>query len=315
MKKSLLALAVLGAFAGAASAQSSVTIFGKLDQGVGKPIGTKDKQVLDGAGSRLGFRGQEDLGSGMFAVFSFEHRFSPDTGMDASGNNTFWNGHSWVGLRSNFGQLTLGRHYTASWTEVQNVIDPFGGDTVAALRNSSMTPASIHKTRVSDSVRYEFAAAGARIVATVAEANQAIAANQGPDRPWSLAGNYTAGPLFIGAGYEDPANDKDRLLNVGARYTFGPATLRAGFTDARNTSDQKDRGYLLGANVKAGPGEVLVGYAMSKNRTTSTDLSKKWGLGYRHPLSKRTYLYTDVARDSVPTSNKTGYDLGIQHNF
>lgn len=315
MKKSLLALAVLGAFAGAASAQSSVTVFGKLDQAVGKPVGTKDKQVMDGGSSRLGFRGQEDLGNGMFAVFSFEHRFSPDTGMDASGTNTFWNGHSWVGLRSGFGQLTLGRNYTASFTEIQNVIDPFGADTVAALRNASVTPGGIHKLRVSDSVRYELAAAGAKVVATVAEATQAVAANAGPDRPWSVAANYSAGPLFIGAGYEDPAGEDDRIINLGVRYTFGPATLRAGFADARNTADQKVRGYLLGANVKAGPGEVLVGYGTSKNRTTNTDLAKKFGLGYRHPLSKRTFLYADVARDSVPASNKTGYDLGIQHNF
>jgi predicted porin len=195
------------------------------------------------------------------------------------------------------------------------VIDPFGGDTVAGLRNSSMTAGGVAKTRVSDSVRYEFAAEGARIVATVAEANQAAAANVGPDRPWSLAANYTAGPLFIGAGYEDPAGANDRILNVGARYTFGPATLRAGLSDARNNADQKIRGYIIGANVKAGPGEVLVGYATSKNRTLDTDLSKKFGLGYRHPLSKRTFLYTDIARDSVFTTSKTGYDLGIQHNF
>ena len=54
MKKSLLALAVLGAFAGAASAQSSVTLYGKVDLGVGKATGSADKQVRDGASSRVG---------------------------------------------------------------------------------------------------------------------------------------------------------------------------------------------------------------------------------------------------------------------
>jgi len=250
----------------------------------------------------------------MAAVFTFEHRFDPDTGAQTV-PGIFWQGQSWVGLRAGFGQLTLGRHYTASFTEIQNVIDPFGADTVAALRNSSLTPGGVAKLRVSDSVRYELAAAGAKVVATVAEASQTPAANAGADRPWSVAANYTAGPLFVGVGYEDPADEDDRILNLGARYTFGPATLRAGFTDARNAADQKVRGYLLGANVTAGPGQVLVGYATAKNRTTNTDLSKKFGLGYRYPLSKRTYLYTDYARDSVPASNKNGYDLGIQHNF
>ena len=60
MQKSLIALAVLGAFAGAASAQSSVTIYGKLDQAIGKPTGTEDKQVMDNTGSRIGFRAYVD---------------------------------------------------------------------------------------------------------------------------------------------------------------------------------------------------------------------------------------------------------------
>lgn len=315
MKKSLLALAVLGMFAGAASAQSSVTIYGKLDQGLAKQIGSKDKEVRDAAGSRLGFRGQEDLGNGLSAVFTFEHRFDPDTG--AQNSAAFWHGQSWVGLRSGFGQLTLGRHYTAAYSEIQNAIEPFGGDTVAALRNSSITPSTAPAgatgfaaaLRVANSVRYELVQGGLKVAATVAEKTG------GTDRPWSVAGSYSAGPLFVGAGYEDPSDEDDRILTVGARYTVGPATLRAGFSDARNTNDEKVRGYAIGANVTAGPGQVLVGYGTSKNRTTSTNLSKKFGIGYRYPLSKRTFLYTDFARDSVPTSNKTGYDLGLQHNF
>jgi predicted porin len=327
MKKSLLALAVL-AFAGTASAQSSVTIYGKVDMALGKPIGTKDKQVRDGGGSRLGFRGQEDLGGGMFAIFGMEHRFSPDTGCDATTacggatgvgvTSTFWNGYSWVGLRAGFGQLTLGRHYTAAFTDIQNQIDPFGGDTVAALRGTGMIPGSIGKIRVADSLRYDITAAGVKFAATLGEGTQP--ANLGVttgslDRPWSVAANYSAGPLFVGVGYEDPNDPDDKLLSVGARYGFGPATLRVGFSDGRNTADNKVRGWLVGATIKAGPGDVLVGYAQSKNRTLGTDLSKKWGVGYRYPLSKRTFLYADIARDSVPVSNKGGYDLGIQHNF
>ena len=68
MKKSLLALAVLGAFASAASAQSSVTMYGRVDLSVGKPIGTANKGLFNGSGSRLGMRGVEDLGGGLKGV-------------------------------------------------------------------------------------------------------------------------------------------------------------------------------------------------------------------------------------------------------
>ncbi|HEY2928887.1 porin [Piscinibacter sp.] len=322
MKKSLLALAVLALAAGTASAQSSVTIYGKVDLGLGKTIASNDKQVRDAGGSRLGFRGQEDLGGGMFAIFGFEHRLNPDTGASTSG--TFWNGYSWVGVRAGFGQLTLGRHYVAAFTDIQNQIDPFGGDTVAALRDISIRPGAtsaslltattgaISKTRVADSLRYDITAAGVKFAASFGEAPVGS-----PDRPWSVAANYSAGPLFVGAGYEDPEGANDKLFSIGARYGFGPVTLRLGYSDGKNNTGtgQKIRGFLVGATIKAGPGDVLVGYGMSKNRTTSTDLSKKWGVGYRYPMSKRTFLYADIARDSVPTTEKGGYDVGIQHNF
>src|ERR1044072_8929577 len=114
MKKSLLALAVLGAFAGAASAQSSVAIYGFLDSALSKPYATEDKKVIDGAfyggGSRLGFRGVEDLGGGYKATFGMEHRLNVDEGAQAGG--VFWQGYSTVGLVTPFGAVNLGRQYT-----------------------------------------------------------------------------------------------------------------------------------------------------------------------------------------------------------
>jgi len=111
MKKSLLALAVLGAFAGAASAQSSVTIYGLLDLALTKgnggtaglvdgansgANGTSEAWLMkQSASSRLGFRGNEDMGGGLSAQFHIEHRFTPDDGLPAS---TFWNGRSYVQL-------------------------------------------------------------------------------------------------------------------------------------------------------------------------------------------------------------------------
>src|SRR5574341_312722 len=310
MKKSLLALAVLGAFAGAASAQSSVTIYGKMDLGFGKSIGTEDKAIQDAAGSRLGFRGVEDLGGGLAAVFGFEHRLSPDTGVSTS-SSTFWNGYSNVGLRGGFGTVTLGRHYTAAFTDVQNQVDPFGGDTVAALRGSGIIPGSIAKVRVADSVRYDIAASGFKFAATIAEATQPGCTTACPDRPFSFAASYAGGPLWAGLGYENPQGNNDKITTIGARYTFAPVTLRAGYSNGTNNANQKIRGYLVGATIKVGAGDILVGYAVGKNRTTSTDLSKKLGVGYHYNLSKRTKLYADFARDSVVATEKTGYDFGI----
>src|SRR5688500_13267011 len=96
MKKSLLALAVLGAFAGAASAQTNVTIYGVADVGIARtdsdaPGSNATWGLNSGiqSGSRLGFRGTEDLGGGLSAIFQLENGFNIDTGGLATANTLF----------------------------------------------------------------------------------------------------------------------------------------------------------------------------------------------------------------------------------
>src|SRR5512134_1641196 len=142
MKKSLIALAVLGAMAGAASAQSSVTMYGIVDlglqwneQGVVLPNATAVSQesgfsVDSGfqSGSRLGFRGSEALGRNWNAVFDLEMGFSADTG--ALQENRVWRRQSYVGLQNrSFGTIALGRIATPSSGtgdfDLFGAVDPF----------------------------------------------------------------------------------------------------------------------------------------------------------------------------------------------
>lgn len=308
MKKTFLALAVLGPFAGLAVAQSNVTVYGKVDLGFAKPLGTEAKGLADAGGSRLGFRGVEDLGNGMSALFGFEHRFDPDTGA-ANKAATFWQGYSTVGLKGAFGSVNIGRQYVPAFSLIQNQIDPFGGDTVGQLRDVGMRPGGITKVRVAGSVRYDFSANGFNVAASLAEGDK----NGGPDKPFSIAGNYAAGPLFAGIGYEDPASDTDKLISAGVRYNFGFATLSAGASSGTTAADTKARGYMIGADVPIGAGNLYTGFAQQKVDGATT--SRKFGLGYHYKLSKRTKLYADFGNDSKLGSNKSGYDLGIQHNF
>lgn len=314
MKKSLIALTVLGAFAGAASAQSSVTIFGKMDLGLGKPIGTEDKQVLDAAGSRIGFRGVEDLGGGLKAVFAIEHRLSPDTGASTSSN--FWNGFSTVGLVTQFGAFNLGRQYTPSFLLIQNQIDPFGGDTVAALRADWSLHTYIGKVRVQDSIKYDISMGGFNAGVSVGEG---VAGNGGTEeRAVSVAANYSAGPFWVGVGYEDPADEDDKLINVGGRWNFGFATLALGYSKGTMATGADMKGWLVGATVPVGAGDIKVGYA--RNDVEDVELAK-WGIGYHYNLSKRTKLYVDYGRvtgdrrSAAQVAESGGYDVGIQHNF
>ena len=319
MKKSLLALAVLGAFAGSAFAQaSSVSIFGIIDQGVGKNIGTKDKAVQDATGSRIAFRGYEDLGSGLGAVFAMEHRFTPDTGAGPTGAGApFWEGYSFVGLRSaSLGQLTLGRHYTASFLTVQNQVDPFGGETVGNLRNNFNGFGRAVTVRVNDSLKYDLTAGGFAVSATFAERYSG-----GSERPWSLAGSYTAGPLWVAVGHEATTFDTG-ITTFGVRYKIGALTLMAALNDgevyATAPVGSDFRAYLFGGRFDIGSGTIKAGLTQVKVNDVKT--SQKFAIGYDYHLSKRTKLYVDYGRDSKVTTpvgdpEKFGYDFGVRHVF
>ena len=132
MKKSLLAVAVLGAFAGAASAQSSVTLFGIVDLSVNSfenrntRIRSMNSDQLNS--SRLGFRGTEDLGGGLLAGFVLEGALAPDVGNGgAAGGGFNFQRRSTVSLTSKMGEIRLGRDYTNSFWNLA-VNDAYGGN-------------------------------------------------------------------------------------------------------------------------------------------------------------------------------------------
>ncbi|MBW8760439.1 MAG: porin [Burkholderiales bacterium] len=118
MKKSLLALAVLTAVSGAAFAQSSVTLYGKVDLGLVLDSGNANgKSIrLDSGvtgGSRIGFKGVEDLGGGMKASFQLETGYCADSAAGApnfcTGSNQFMGRQAHGDLTGAFGAISAGR--------------------------------------------------------------------------------------------------------------------------------------------------------------------------------------------------------------
>ena len=227
----------------------------------------------------------------------------------------FWQGHSYVGLSGGFGTVRLGRDYTSSFIVVQNQVDPNGGDTVTGFRGSSLQ-VNPEKVRFANGIKYFNTFSGATVSFDIAEAgkNENGAADATVvNRPWSAAVSYGAGPVWVGFSHANPGGSKDKLTNLGARYTIGAVTLRAGGSTGNQNSGAKVKGYLIGANYALGAGDFRVAYAT--NSLAGVAQRKRVGFGYHHALSKRTKLYADFVRDSVPTTNKSGYDFGIQHNF
>lgn len=313
------AAAALLMLAGSALAQS-VTIYGRLDLSAAQQADAPaNKELRNGSGSRLGFKGSEDLGGGLKAFFHLEHRFNADDGSVTAGSR-FWDGKSIVGLEGSLGRIGLGREENPAYTFSQGAADPWGTDTVAS--NGSIVNGRIGSTRYSNSVNYRYTGNGFAFGAQVSEAEGNVGAGGVPDdRAFSLGGRYEWRALTVGVGYEDPADKDDHWATVNASWDFGFAKVGGLFGRGRNALGEKHQAFLVTATAPVFGGELRGSYGELENKAMASDglLDRQFGLGFHYPLSKRTTVYADLVhekRDRFPGDRKsTGYDLGIKHNF
>jgi len=331
MKKSLLALAAIAAVSGSAFAQSSVTIYGQIDQGIGQQSEVvKNREVLPGSANRLGFRGVEDLGGGLKAFFEFQHRFSADTG-NTNNAAAFWDGKSFVGLQTAFGSIYLGREDNPAYALSQAAGDPFGTDTVA--QNTAILNGRIGANRYANSVNYRGTFGGFTLGGQYAEQDNTKPQSTGADRPWSVAAVYAGGPFTVGIGHENPSDSDAQWTTINGSwdfkfvkliglYGFGDTGLQAG---TLSTTNDKRTAFILGLTAPIGNGELKASYGQLENEAAvggrKTKLDKQFGLGYHYALSKRTTIYADYVNegaDRIKNSanlEENGFDIGIKHKF
>lgn len=337
MRKSLIALAVL-ASTGAAMAQSSVTVYGRADVAVGGQkalvAGTQNQAsvstVYNGGltGSRLGFRGTEDLGGGLKANFQLEQRFSMATG-DLSG--VFFNGASTVGLSGGFGQVRVGRMTT--------VLDDLRGLAFSSnVFDSSFTPASNgvfgsggdFTSRFRNMLRYDMPSVGGVYGGANYAFEQTPAAGNTPGQGNTLAGfmvGYRAGPLNVALGTQSEKKVNDYMTLSGS-YNLGVASVSAGYNTRKSvatTNTGKDNEFTIGVNVPVGKVNLSAGYASSETKNAAGVNSAEasgFGLGATYSLSKRTRVYAGYRTHEVKnllTNLKTAdtqfYAAGIRHDF
>jgi predicted porin len=115
-------------------------------------------------------------------------------------------------------------------------------------------------------------------------------------------------------GYERNQVDT-KFWTVAGSYKVGMANLMASYAQQKDVADNKIKGITVGADIEVGSGNVKVGFG--QNKVDATDAKdRKFGIGYWHNLSKRTYLYTDYARTKVTNADGVNaIDLGIHHSF
>lgn len=324
MKKTLIAMAVLAA-SGAAMAQSTVTLYGRVDASVGTVkntvaavAGESTTSVFNGSaggltGSRWGMRGSEDLGGGLKVIFQLENRYNVDTGTDTSG----FSGDAHVGLSGGFGTVTLGRTYTA-YDSVNSI------SLSSNVFDSAFTPTGDvygsgggYSNRGANQIKYVSPSFGGVNVAVshALDENAAVSTDIS-----SLAVIYAAGPLKVGGAYQEDTTDD--FTTITGSYDFGVVSLSGGWSD-RDGPTSDDTEFSMGVNVPLNAVNLSAGFAVGKTKdaTGTTAKASGFGIGATYSLSKRTRLYAGFKDTKVKDAagvKQTGQRLlaaGIRHDF
>lgn len=312
MKKSLIAVAALAAV-GAASAQSSVTLYGVVDTGYGvtqtktevggTTIKTRTTGLMSGnlSGSRWGLKGQEDLGNGLSAVFNVEAGFNSANGNFTGG----FNRRSVVGLKGSFGQVLLGRDYTP--------MDSIGSDYQASdLVTSDDYHGSLYTVRT-NGIHYagEFGGVGVKAFVGYDDQKTTVSGHgtnsRNRNEGYGVGVSYATGPFSV-AGAVQQFRTKvigDSLkrieYGVGAAYDFTAAKLYAHYI-------ARDGGIDVASNIGAGVVSIDSG---------DTKPVQQFGLGVTVPFGAFTLggQYAYNYWKAAPGGKAEGHDFVLQGTY
>jgi predicted porin len=342
MKKTLVAIAAMAAVTGA---MADATIYGTLEQtytsgststdGVLSSKTTSIGEYQMGT-SLIGFKGSEDLGSGMKASYLYEMGMNLQTSATAPLNR-----QAYVGLSGGFGALRIGKQYSSSFNNLVSA-DPGGATSapgalwvaVNVSNNGSESP-----LRQDSGIQYDLPtiASGLKITLTkvvaghdTSDAGSKVGDSQG------YALNYASGPLNVGYTADstksqnimfgtattvvtavDGTSTKQNTLAAG--YDLGMA--KVSYSDAKvmnNGAGIKASMFALSAPV--GGANLFVSSSTGKIITTSESKLKGMQYGFNYALSKRTVAYYHAGKTTVTTSSNSqtsikGYGIGIHHSF
>lgn len=357
MTKRIIAMAIVAAASGTAFGQSNVTIYGNVDMGFvyrsgsnGAVASGQSQRAMESAASEsyLGFKGAEDLGNGMKALFDLQYLIDPDVGTSSG------LGRSYVGLTGGFGTAVAGKLDGLRYG-IYGKYNPFGNYSVGNF--ASMTT---QYDRASNAVAYISPSfSGFTLILAAATNTQtqegalngvhvpakASGGDTGDDRLYSINMIYANGPLSVDLDYEtttavDYSDSRLYVVTTGASYDFGMVKLSGVYDVIKG-----DPNSLIGGNIDLGGGvnlgglpadesydrrnwfvgvdipvtertHVLASYGQVKDKTLSDADASKWAIGARYALSKRTVLYADYARisndsNAAFTINPKGNSQGL----
>ncbi|MBI1905551.1 MAG: porin [Rhodocyclales bacterium] len=338
MQKSLIFIALSGALCTAAQAQSSLTVYGVVDMNYTTLSGNgRSRNVMDPggiSGSRLGFRGSEDLGNGLKAIFELEYgSLKIDANQGISGAR-----QSFVGLKGAWGSILGGYIYSPA-DDFNSGYDGLSNSGLLSARANMLNDGGF-STKVDDTftnaVAYISPSLGGLTLRAVVGLGEQESSPK--EKKYAFGAEYIRGAFKTAlvyhyidnqGGVAPAANLRETALGIG--YDFGVAKLLGTYAMKKASGGGDDISWALGAQIPAGAGSVRLSYAALDMSTKSGGKDARgWSAAYFHDLSKRTTLYTGYhALDNGSTasynherltglsagSNARLFTVGMRHKF
>ncbi len=278
MKKSLLALAALGAFASVAHAQSSVTLYGIIDAGLdytnnvnnGAGQGKSQWAMVSGVtqGSRWGLKGSEDLGGGLKTVFQLENGYSIFTGKlgqnqtGTPNSNSMFGRQAYVGLSDNsWGTVTIGRQYDT----IDQFIQPatLNGNWGAFFSHAADIDNTDNAYRVNNSVVYASPSFNGLTFGGM-YAFGGAAGSFGRNSMFGLGADYANGPIYLTAAYEFAKTPAAQFAD--GNWTASTAATAASLGPFGYVGNTPSNSQIIGAGgtYSFGPAKLGVDYTNTK---------------------------------------------------
>lgn len=330
MRKSLVALAVLASFGGAALAQSSVNLYGRLDASVGNEnvndVSTTKLFSGNLAPSVLGLRGTEDMGGGLKANFALEGTLTVD---DGTVDGLRFQRASWVGLSGGFGEVRAGR-MGSSYKDI------FDLGVSNNLYDSEFTPTLIAQLpgigafvdRPSNVIRYD----SPRFGGFTGSVSHAFDENVAPStvNPTITSFNlrYASGPLDLGIGHQAEGNDDAALERnftvLSAAYDFRSFRVSGQLQLSEQGDQFEDQDVSVGVIIPVGSSfDVSIGFATGESEINGVSQGEgsAISLGGTYRLSKRTTMYGGLINGEVEDGTgvvvleRRMLAFGVKHDF
>jgi len=335
MKKSLIAIAALAAV-GAASAQSSVTLYGTVDTAVeqqkttlGTGASTKVKTMSNNRQGTSGLyvKGVEDLGGGLQAIFLYEGDFDATTNNGTTTHAVgIGGGEIYGGLNGAFGTVKLGSPNQPTLSS-QAARQPFGTKLGGGFGENMMGQAHVRNAK---SIAYSspnFSGLQAHVYLTPGTGTAGTASTQGVgagNSEYDLGLNYAAGPVNAWLTYV-ARKQSYKLTTLVGSYTFGPATATLGFHKEtfQNALGTDNKGFNVAGTYAITPELSLLANVMKKDNANTNVDETEFAFGPKYLLSKRTSVYalyvqykkSNLAATSTSTAKQETFLLGLMHNF